>query len=263
MPKLSWSNIGDRFYETGIDRGVMYPVSGPGVAWNGLIAVREQAMGGESRPYYQDGVKRINNASSEEFGAIIEAYTYPDEFAECDGTTSFGRGLSVDNQPRKSFGFSYRTRIGNDLDSTDHGYKIHLVYNALVAPTDREYSSISDSTDVANFSWPITTTPIDIHGKKASAHLVIDSTKCDPYLLESVEELLYGTGSAQPTLPSPQQIISLFENWVTVQVVDHGDGTWTASGPDPVVRFTSDTEFIISWHTANPIDAISYTVSTG
>lgn len=263
MPMLSWNDTGKRFFETGVDRGVLYPTSGPGVAWSGLISVEESSSGGDATPYYQDGIKQVNTAGAEDFEATIEAYTYPKEFAECEGVVTFGKGLSIDKQPRKPFGLSYRTLIGNDIDGTSHGYKLHIVYNALVSPTSKSYETLGDRADASSFSWPISTTPVVVEGRKASAHFVIDSTETDPYLLAAVEEILYGTGTAEASLPSATQFVTLFRDWLTLNVIDNGDGTWTASGPEPVVHFTSETEFEISWHSANPITEDSYTVSSG
>ena len=260
MPAITWNDIGSRFYETGVDRGVLYPRGGNGVPWNGLIAVEESPAGGGAQPFYQDGIKQQNSSGAEEFEATIKAYTYPDEFAECDGTVSFGKGLSIDKQPRKPFDLCYRTLIGNDIDGEDHGYKLHVVYNALVAPSNRNYNSLADEVEPTDFSWPITTTPVVISGRKASAHFTIDSTKTDPYLLAAFEELIYGTGSAFATLPSPLQLVSLFEMWETLIVEDQGDGTAIITGPDPVVAFINDTEFEITWGTVVEYDPVTYDI---
>lgn len=260
MPRLSWNTPGTRLFETGLDRGVLYPRDGTGVPWNGLISVEEESSGGEAQAYYQDGIKQQNSAGAEDFEASIKALTYPPEFAECDGTISFGKGLSIDKQPRKPFDLCYRTLIGNDLEGEDHGYTLHVVYNALVAPTKKNYQTGGDEIEPSEFSWKISTTPVVISGRKASAHFKIDSTKTDPYLLAAFEELIYGSGSAYPTLPTATQLVTLFETWQTVVVVDNGDGTWTASGPDPVINFLSESEFTIDWHTANYIDGNAYTL---
>lgn len=265
MTQLVWGALGERFFEGGIDRAVLYPGTAPatvGVAWNGVTSVDEKSDGGDAEPRYIDGVKYQNDSAVEEFSASLSAYTYPDEFAACDGTASFGKGLFVDNQPRKPFGLSYRTRIGNDLQGIDLGYKLHIIYNVMAAPSSHSYSTFEKDVAPIELSWDLTTTPVLVSGKKANAHFIIDSRETDPYLLEALEELLYGTGASDAVLPTVNQLISLFENWITLLVVDHGDGTATISGPDPVVKFVNDTEFTISWHSANPVDANTYAIST-
>lgn len=262
LPYIVWNTVGSRFYEAGVDRGVLYPKVGPGVVWNGLISVNDNSPGGDPKAYYMDGEKYLNQLSSEEFSATIEAYTYPDEFAACDGTAYAGKGLFLDKQPRESFSLSYRTKIGNDLDGLNHGYKIHLVYNALASPSNRKYDTLDSSAKAMAFSWSMTTTPIAIEGRRATAHLIIDSTKTDPYLLRAFEEMLYGSDGVIPHLPSPQDVVDFFEDWVTLEIIDNGDGTWTANGPDEIIKHTSATEFNIIWPSAVPIDAESYTISS-
>ena len=210
MAVLVWGNIGERYYETGVDRGVLFPKTGDGVPWNGLISVSEAPSGGEPRPYYLDGFKYLNLATAEEFEATIDAYSAPDEFDNCDGTASIHNGLFITQQKRESFGLSYRTRIGNDVDGTDHGYKIHLVYNALASPSSRSNSTLNDSTSPITFSWAITTAPPTITGFKPSAHFVIDSRKTDPLVLESVEAILYGDSVGNSRLPDVDELIALF-----------------------------------------------------
>jgi hypothetical protein len=193
MPQLKWDDIGERYFEAGVDRGVLYLSDNTGVAWNGLTSVKEASSGGEPAAYYIDGVKYLNFASSKEFFGSIEAFTYPDEFAEYDGWLELGNGLSVDEQNRKSFGLSYRTLIGNDVDGLAHGYKIHIVYNALATPTDGTYATLGDTPDPLSFSWAFTTTPIRVPGLKPLAHITIDSTKTNPTQLKFIEDYLYGT----------------------------------------------------------------------
>lgn len=262
MPKITWGAEGERLFESGLDRGVLYVDGKPGVPWNGLVSVSEKAAGGAAASAFQDGVKYLNNDTNDEFEATIKAFMYPDEFEECDGTVSFGKGLSIGNQPRKQFGMSYRTRVGNDTKGEELGYKIHLVYNALVLPTSRDHNTRGEKVDPENFSWSMTTRPVVLDGRQATAHFTIDSRKTDPYLMAAFEELIYGTGASQPWMPTAQQVFTLFRDWETVRVVDHGDGTWTASGPDPVIKFLDESTFEISWHSANPIDAVSYTLSS-
>lgn len=214
MPTLSWGDAGARTFEAGIDRGVLYPIDGVGVVWNGLINVSERANGGDAQPYYLDGEKYLNLAEAEEYEASIEAFTYPDEFAVCDGTAEVRRGLLVTKQPRQRFGFSYRTKIGNDLAGLEHAYKIHLIYNALASPTDRDYESVSDSTDPLTFNWDITTSPVFLLGKKPTAHIIIDTRTATSALVTEVENMLYGTPTTAPRLPTPAELVTLFDNYL-------------------------------------------------
>lgn len=221
MSKIVWDKSGERIYETGVDHGVLYlQTAGKydnGVAWNGLSAVTESPTGAEASPVYADNFKYLNLMSAEEFGATIEAYTYPDEFAECDGSAQVAEGVTIGQQARKTFGLSYRTIIGNDVDSNEHGYKIHLVYNALAAPSEKGYATVNDSPEAITFSWEVTTTPVNVAGHKPTATVVIDSTKVDPGKLASLESILYGkdpTGpeaedGVNPRLPFPEEIITL------------------------------------------------------
>lgn len=214
MAVLTWDQVGERFYETGVDHGVLYiPTNGVynfGVAWNGLISVTESPSGAEPSPQYADNIKYLNLLSTEEFGGTIEAFTFPDEFAQCDGTAFPKVGLAVGQQPRKTFGLSYRTKIGNDTNGQDLGYKLHLVYGALAAPSEKAYSTINDSPEAVTFSWEFTTTPVEVTGLKPTALLTIDSTKVAAAGLTSLEALLYGTELQEPSLPLPNAVIALF-----------------------------------------------------
>lgn len=215
MAKLVWDKTGERFYETGVEKGVLYPqVSGAypkGVAWNGLTAVTESPSGAEATPLYADNIKYLNLMSNEEFGATIEAYTYPDEFAECDGSAELSAGVRVGQQTRKTFGMSYVTRKGNDTEGTDHGYIIHLIYGALAAPSEKAYSTINDSPEAITFSWEVSTTPVEVPGMKPTACITIDSTKVDKGKLKQLEDKLYGTeSSGEATLPLPSEIATIF-----------------------------------------------------
>ena len=214
MAVLTWDQVGERFYETGVDHGVLYiPTAGvydSGVAWNGLISVTESPSGAEPSPQYADNIKYLNLLSTEEFGGTIEAYTFPDEFAQCDGTAFPKVGLAVGQQTRKTFGLSYRTKIGNDTDGQDLGYKLHLVYGALAAPSEKAYSTINDSPEAVTFSWEFTTTPVEVTGLKPTALLTIDSTKVAAADLTALEALLYGTQLEEPSLPLPDAVIALF-----------------------------------------------------
>lgn len=215
MAELTWNNEGQRFFEVGVDRGVFYQSDGTGIAWNGLIAVKESPSGGESTPYYLDGVKYSNIGGRKEFAGSIEAYTYPYEFAEYDGWLDLGNGLVVDEQQRKPFGLSYRTLIGNDVNGLDHGYKVHVVYNVLVEPSNSEYTSISDDVDPLNFSWNFTTSPgvpDPTLNLMPLAHYVIDSRKTNQTQMRYIESYLYGTATRAAMIPNFQQMMDLFDN---------------------------------------------------
>ena len=224
MSKIVWDKTGERTYETGIDRCVLYPqaIGGTypkGVAWNGLTTVTESPSGAEANPQYADNIKYLNLISAEEFGATVEAFTYPDEFAICDGSAQPSVGLVLGQQTRKQFGLCYRTVLGNDTEGQDHGYKLHLIYNALAAPSEKGYSSINDSPEAISFSWEISTTPIEIDGYRPAASITIDSTKVDKTKLAALEVILYGKDAAtepaveavDPRLPLPAEIITLLK----------------------------------------------------
>ena len=216
MAKLVWDKTGDRLYETGVKNGVLYiPTSGvysKGVAWNGLTAVTESPSGAEATALYADDTKYLSLMSAEEFGATIEAYTYPDEFAACDGSAELADGVMIGQQKRSTFGLCYKTTIGNDTDGNDHGYKLHIIYGALAKPSERAYATINDSPEAITFSWEITTTPVNVTGAKPTASLVIDSTKADPSKLAALEDILYGKDGEpgnEPRLPLPDEIKTL------------------------------------------------------
>lgn len=210
MAVLEWGKSGERYYETGTDRGVLYPRSGAGVPWNGLVSVAEETSGGEPRPFYLDGFKYLNIATAEEFEATIQAFSAPSEFDVCDGTRPLREGLFVTQQTRESFGFSYRTKIGNDIDGAEHGYKIHLVYNALAQPSSRQNPTIGDSVNPVAMSWKITTNPPEISGFRPSSHFVIDSRSTPPDLMLIIEEIIYGSTYEESRLLSTQELTSLF-----------------------------------------------------
>lgn len=213
MSKLVWDATGERFYETGVKMGVLYVqeagVYPKGVVWNGLTAVTESPSGAEATPLYADDIKYLNLMSNEEFGATIEAYTYPDEFAVCDGSASLAEGVYIGQQSRKAFGMCYRTVVGNDVSNNDYGYKLHLIYGALAAPSEKAYATINDSPEAITFSWEVTTTPVNVTGHKPTASITIDSTKVDKAKLEALEAILYGSESEEARLPLPDEIAEL------------------------------------------------------
>lgn len=223
MSKIVWDKTGDHLYETGVKQGVIYPQTtggtySKGVAWNGLTAVTESPSGAEATALYADDIKYLNLLSVEEFGATVEAYTYPDEFAECDGSAEIATGVSIGQQKRKAFGMCYKTTLGNDVDGNEHGYKLHIIYGAMAAPSEKGYATINDSPEAITFSWELTTTPVSVTGAKPTASLVIDSTKANPAKLKALEEILYGkdgsgdggsVGAVDPRLPLPDEIAEL------------------------------------------------------
>lgn len=218
MPQLlTWDGVGEKLYESGVDHGVLYLPNASGVydtgfAWNGLISVTESPSGAEANPQYADNIKYLNLLSAEEFGGTIEAFTYPPEFGVCDGSVSPEPGVTLGQQSRKAFGLCYRTKIGNDVDGQDHGYKLHLVYGAQVSPSEKAYQTINDSPEAITFSWEFTTTPAPVSGHKPTAVITIDSTLADPTDLAALEAILYGdtTGPTQPELPTPDEVLALF-----------------------------------------------------
>lgn len=225
MAKLIWDKTGERFYETGVKQGVLYVQEGgaypKGVAWNGLTAVTESPSGAEATALYADDIKYLNLMSNEEFGATIEAYTYPDEFAECDGSAALSEGVMIGQQKRKTFGLCYKTTLGNDTDNNDYGYKLHLIYGCLAAPSEKAYATINDSPEAITFSWEVSTTPVnvaDANGKsfKPTSQIIIDSTKADETKLAKLEAILFGSdtdsesGTPGPRLPLPDEVATLF-----------------------------------------------------
>jgi hypothetical protein len=214
MSKIVWDKTGERYYETGVKNGVLYLLGEgntytKGVAWNGLTAVTESPSGAEASPLYADDIKYVNLMSAEEFGATIEAYTYPEEFAECDGSAAIATGVYIGQQKRKTFGLSYRTVVGNDVDNNDFGYKLHLIYGALAAPSEKAYATINDSPEAITFSWEVTTTPVEVEGFKPTASVTIDSTKCDETKLKALEAILYGSETEEARLPLPSEVAEL------------------------------------------------------
>lgn len=215
--RLTWDDAGKRFYETGVKQGVLYPQDDngaypKGVAWNGLTAVTESPEGAEPTPLYADDIKYLNLLSTEEFKATVEAYTYPDEFAECDGSGSLVEGVTIGQQDRKTFGLSYRTSLGNDVKGNEYGYKLHIVYGCLAAPSEKAYATVNDSPEAITFSWEVSTTPVNVTGFKPTASLVLDSVKLGAARMKAIEDVLYGSSAAEARLPLPDEIKSIIES---------------------------------------------------
>lgn len=214
MTKIVWDETGSRFYETGVKFGVLYPQDSlgkypKGVAWNGLTAVNESPSGADATDLYADDDVYATLRAKEKFGATIEAYTYPDEFAICDGSAEIAEGITIGQQARKAFGLCYRTAVANDIEGQDHGYKIHLIYGATASPSSKNYSTVNESPEAITFSWEVTTTPVNVTGHKPTATLTIDSRKVAPESLTKIEQLLYGTEQKEAQLPTPDEILAL------------------------------------------------------
>lgn len=214
MSKLEWDKTGERFYETGVRKVVLYPKAAgaypKGVAWNGVTSIEESPSGAEASPLYANDTKYLNLMSTEEYGASITAYTYPDEFAACDGSASLADGVSIGQQKRTEFGLCYRTAIGNDADGAEHGYKLHLVYGCLASPSSKSHTSINNDPEATEMSWELTTTPVEVTGHRPTATVEIDSTKVDATALALLEDMLYGSESEDAKLPLPDDIAKLF-----------------------------------------------------
>lgn len=253
MSRIQWGSSGSRLYEDGVDQGVFYPQEGPGLPWNGLVTVKEDSSS-ELSPIFVDGVPYRTQKTKASFAAVLQAYTCPREFEEYDG--SYGQ------QRRRAFGLSYRTRIGNDI-SADYAYKIHLVYNALAMPTTVDNGTLrSDGLDATPFSWGISTKPIPIPGAKPAAHLIIDTSIAYPDAIQAVEAVLYGSDDGDARLPDPEELIELFEQHAILLIIDHGDGTWTAIGPDDVIQMLDADTFQIAWPSAVYLDEDTYEISS-
>lgn len=238
MARINWNASGQRLFEAGVDRGVLYLEDGSGVPWNGLLSVSENPTGHSVKAYYLDGVKYLNVAGRKEYGGTIEAYTYPEEFNQFDGWWALDSGLGMDEQPRKAFDFTYRTGIGNDIDGANHGYKIHIIYGALATPSTRKYGSISDRVSPLTFAWDFTTTPQRVTSQNVQlplSHVTIDSRKTNPTQLRLIESMLYGTDLEDSKLPPLQDILALFENPTDTLIISVD----TATGINRLIESTS------------------------
>lgn len=262
MARLTWDAVGERFYYAGLDRGVLYLPDVAGVPWSGLISVDENPSGGGARPFYIDGVKYLNLSASEEFEATINAYTYPDEFSECDGMATVRPGMFLTQQPRAEFGLSYRTLVGNEVEGTDLGYKVHIVYNALAAPSPWVNKTLDNSVAPSTFSWALTTRPAETDGYKLSSHVILDSRDMQREHLQFIENILYGDEVDAARLPTFDEILEILDTDMGFVVTDNGDGTWTAVGDSSYISMISSEVFQITSPTAIVLDPDTYTLSS-
>lgn len=249
MTKLSWGDSGNRFFEAGVDRGVLGLSDGTCIPWNGLISIKEAPSGAEVTKEYYDGQPYTRQNALEDFSAVLEAFTYPLEFLDFDGMY----GGTISQQKREPFNLCYRTRIGNDTEGVDHGYKIHLVYNALATPSDKNYQSLNDSEDIATLSWKISTKAMAIPNAKPSSHLVIDSRYVYPWALQQFEAYIYGSDDIDGSFPALEDVLSMFNLNSILIITDHGDGTWTADtrpGYDYIIQMLDSKTFQITWPSA-------------
>lgn len=259
MSLLVWDEIGTHFYEAGVDRGVLYLPDGNGVPWNGLINVTESSEN-QATPVYFDGIKYADILTFGDFSGTIKAYTYPDEFLQFEGILEVGNGLFVNNQQPNRFNLSYRTRIGNDIDE-NYGYKIHILYNLIATPSEKSYDTMSVDKSAIEFEWSISAIPDKISGFKPTAHLIIDSRKMGPLLLQDIEDTLYGNEFDDAKLPPLSTLTSFIDNWVIIRITENGDGTWTATGPDNLITMLDATTFQIIQANARYLDADTYLIS--
>lgn len=263
MTRLVWNDTGKRFFEAGVDMGVLFTRNANGVPWNGLVSVTEKPVRTDVKEFFIDGVKYAQNSMRGGFEATLEAYQSPEEFDACDGTAAVGQGFYATNQRRTIFDLAYRTRIGNDLEAQNHAYKIHLIYNAVAAPSDRSYSSLNQDIEPATLAWDITTIPLRMQGFQPSSHFIVDSRRADSGALSSLEGILYGTGSTEPRMPSLLEAMSLFQPGAPLfNVVDNGDGSFTVTGPEEMVQIIDSDSFMLNSPTVVMLNETTYQVSS-
>lgn len=262
MAKLIWDQMGERLYETGLDRGVLYLPDGSAVPWNGLVSIQESFEDDGTEPLYYDGVKYLDRQTIGDYLANMQAITYPDEFLEFEGQLDIGPGLFADNQPKNYFALSYRTYAGNAVEGHGSGYKIHLLYNLLAVPANKDYATIASQTTPTLFNWEIAGVPAPVDGNRPTAHVVIDSRVMEPYQLKDLESILYGDNDKDADLPPLDELAAYMIDWNLITIIDFGDGTWSAVGPDDLIIMTDPTTFQITGVDATYLDADTYTVQT-
>lgn len=260
MTRLQWDQPGERIYETGVDKGVLYSPNGGGVAWNGLISVSEKTVGNEVQAVFYDGVKIAEAMSPGDFAGTLRAFTYPDEFMELEGVVGAGNGLFLGNQEPLRFGLSYRTGVGDDLEGLDLAYKIHVLYNLLAIPAQKTYQT-TQGIDAMAFEWTITAIPEQIPGYRPTAHLIFDTRHMDPLLITDIENTLYGTEITAPELPPISTLVSYSAGWVIIRITDNNDGTWTAEGPDDLFSMLDAETFQIIQANAVYLDDDTYAIT--
>jgi hypothetical protein len=261
MSKLIWDKVGDRRYEAGVDQGVLFLSGMNGIPWNGLVEVSDTPDGGEITSYWLDGVKYLDSIGGEDYRATISAFTYPDEFEPYQGLQQVQQGLFATAQPHKdTFSFSYRTKIGNDSQGDNLGYRIHIIMNAKVAPIDRDHKTLTASTEIDTFKWDLVATPIYIPGMKPTAHLIIDTRYTDDFTLQSIEAVLYGSQDTASHLPSIENLLNIIVQDGSITITDNGDGTWTAIGPNEFITMLDDKTFQITNANVTYLDDETYTI---
>jgi hypothetical protein len=260
MPTLVWDQVGERFFEAGVDRAVLYMPDGSVHPWNGLISVTEKTDGIESAAMFFDGVKYADVLALGNFAASIRAYTYPDEFLEFEGVSEVGNGLFVTNQQPARFGLSYRTKIGSDTETGDEHYKIHVLYNLTATPSDKNYQTLTAEASAIEFEWSVTSIPEKLPGFRPTAHIIIDTRHMSPVLLADLESTLYGDEFRSPKLPPISTLTSFIGEWVIIRITDNYDGTWTATGPDDLVFMLDATTFQINQAAAVYLDLNTYQI---
>lgn len=263
MTRLLWDEIGTHFFEAGVDRGVLYLSDNTGVAWSGLTAVDQDFDTETSEPLYFEGIKYFNMALMGDYNATLKALTYPPEFIPYEGYSDDGSGIYGDDQGPKLFGLCYRNRLGNDIFGTDFAYQLHLLYNLTAIPDTRVRNTESETALSDEFVWKISGLPANAPGYKATAHVILDSRYLPSYLLEYVEELLYGTDVITPSLPALADLVELMASWTLITITDNGDGTWTANGPDELITDNGDGTFEIDEATAVFLNEFTYDISSG
>lgn len=262
MTALVWDQVGERIYQTGIDRGVLYLSDNSGVVWNGIVSVTE-VFNPEVQKYYLDGVKYLETHAPGDFAGELRAFTYPDEFDQfCGIVYDESSGISLHNQKTLSFGLSYRTLIGDDVSGLEHGYKIHILYNLMANPSNNSYASLNKQSNPIEFGWSLSGTPVVATGYRPTVHVSIDSTKIDPISLTMIEDIIYGTDELNPVLPALQDLISLLSELDNIIIIDNMDGTWTATGPDSLITMLNSTTFQITGANAIYLDPDTYEISS-